>query len=235
MSADALRLIDGGGPRGREALWAKDEWHQRELPHGDLPTTYDREVVLRFGGLEQQWLKEAAKRWARARLLASLSPRSLERYLRELMEFSRWLAERDVASPGEITRALLEDYMLYVRTRPWAQATRRRLGALRALLDEQRYDGLAGLPRSAVIHFAEMPRVTLRPPKGLDKHVFDQLIDPGSLRLVELLARDERSVNRILQGLEIDADQHERDPAAAPLDLIQLARAPQQRDGEEGS
>ena len=48
MSADALRVIDGGGaPRGWEALWAKDEWHQRELPHGDLAIAYDREVVLR--------------------------------------------------------------------------------------------------------------------------------------------------------------------------------------------
>jgi hypothetical protein len=128
MTAGALRVIDGGGaaPRGWEALWAKDEWHQRELPHGDLAITYDREVVLRFGGLAQPWLKEAAKRWARRRLLGSLSPRSMERYLRELMEFSRWLADRDVASPGAITRELLEDYLLYVRTRPWAQSTRRR-------------------------------------------------------------------------------------------------------------
>jgi len=186
MTADALRLIHGSdAPRGWEALWAKDEWHQRELPHGDLATAYDREVVLRFGGLAQPWLKEAAKRWARARLLGSLSPRSMDRYLRELMEFSRWLADRDVASPGSITRELLEDYLLYVRTRPWAQATRRRrLGALRAFLDEQRYDGLTGLPRSAVIHFAEMPRVAFRPPKGLDKHVFEQLIDPQKLALL---------------------------------------------------
>lgn len=187
MTADALRVIDGGGAARSswDALWAKDEWHQRELPHGDLATTYDREVVLRFGGLAQPWLKEAAKRWARARLLASLSPRSMDRYLREVMEFSRWLADRDVAFPAEITRELLEDYMLYVRTRPWAQGTRRRrLGALRAFLDEQRYDGLTGLPRSAVIHFAEMPKVTLRPPKALDKHVFDQLIDPQKLALL---------------------------------------------------
>ena len=72
-----------------------------------------------------------------------------------------------------------------MRTRPWAQATRRRrLGALRAFLDEQRYDGLTGLPRSAVIHFAEMPRVAFRPPKGLDKQLFEQLIDPQKLALL---------------------------------------------------
>jgi site-specific recombinase XerD len=142
-------------------------------------------VVLRFGGLAQPWLKEAAKRWARARLLGSLSPRSMERYLRELMEFSRWLADRDVASPRDISRELLEDYLLYVRTRPWAQSTRRRrLGALRAFLDEQRDDGLAGMPRTAVLHFAEMPRVALRPPKGLEKDVFEQLIDSQNLALL---------------------------------------------------
>jgi integrase len=221
MSADALRVIDGGeAPGGWEALWAKDEWHQRELPHGDLATTYDREVVLRFGGLGQPWLKEAAKRWARARLLGSLSPRSMDRYLRELMEFSRWLADRDVASPAAITRRLLEDYLLYVLTRPWAQSTRRRrLGALRAFLDEQRHDGLAGLPWTAVIHFAEMPRVTLRSPRGLDKHLFDQLIDPNNLALlgseqhrtlILLLARTGMRVSSLVL-LRRDALQHGSD------------------------
>jgi site-specific recombinase XerD len=47
----------------------------------------------------------------------------------------------------------------------------------------------------------------------------------GSLRLVEVLERDERSLTRILQGLDdIDAEGHERD-AAAPLDVVQLAAA----------
>ena len=83
MTTGALRVLDGGrAPRGWEALWAKDEWRQRDLPHGDLAIAYDREVVLRFDGIASPWLKEAAKRWARVRLLASLSPRSLDRYLR---------------------------------------------------------------------------------------------------------------------------------------------------------
>jgi hypothetical protein len=75
--------------------------------------------------------------------------------------------------------------MLYVRTRPWVQSTRRRrLGALPAFLEEQRDDGLAGLPPTAVIQFAEMPRVAFRPPKGLDKYLFDQIIDPENLSLL---------------------------------------------------
>jgi hypothetical protein len=49
------------------------------------------------------------------------------------------------------------------------------------------------------------------------------------------LERDERSLTRILQGLdEIDADRPERD-AASPLDVVALAAARQHRGGGEGS
>lgn len=137
MNGTALEVLDGGrAARGWTQLWASDRWLQSELPHGDLTVTYGREAVLRFERLAQPWLKDAAKRWARARLLSSTSPRTLVAYLRELVVFSGWLSQRvdGVRSPGAITRELLEDYMLYVRSEPWAQATRRRrLGTLRGL------------------------------------------------------------------------------------------------------
>jgi hypothetical protein len=61
----------------------------------------------------------------------------------------------------------------------------------------------------------------------------DRGLRDGSLRLVEVLERDERSLTRILQGLdEIDADRHERD-AVPPLDVVGLAAARQHRDGGE--
>ena len=76
MSAEALRVLEGGrAPRGWEALWAEDVWSQSELPHGDLASTYRGEVHIHFEGLQQPWLKEAAKRWARARLLGDTTPR----------------------------------------------------------------------------------------------------------------------------------------------------------------
>ena len=57
----------------------------------------------------------------------------------------------------------------------------------------------------------------------------------GRLRLVEVLERDERSLTRILRGLdEIDGDRHERDPAP-PLDLAALAMARQHRRGGDRS
>jgi len=49
--------------------------------------------------------------------------------------------------------------------------------------------------------------------------------EQGSLRLIEVLERDERSLTQILQGLDaIDADQHELD-APQPMDMVALAAA----------
>jgi integrase len=190
VKAESLRALDGGrAPHGWEALWAEDAWHQRELPHGDLASTYRGEVIVRFDGLVQSWLKETAKRWARARLLADTMPRTMSLYLTDLRHFSGWLAEHapEVLAPAMLSRAVLEDYMLWVRRHPdWSQATRqRRLVALRALLEEQAEDGLAGLPRAAMIHRGELPRVEYRLPKELPDQVFAQWVDPSNLVLLD--------------------------------------------------
>jgi site-specific recombinase XerD len=188
MTAEPLRVLEGGrAPRGWEELWRRDRWRQAELPHGDLADGSDGGAILRFDGLAQAWLKEAAKRWARARLLTGTKPQSVMSYLVDLREFSRWLDDRapDVASPAAISRGLLEDYMLAVRTSKLAVATRTgRVGSLRAFLQEQREDGLAGLPSSALIHAAELPKVDYRLPKDLDEQVFDQFVDPINLALL---------------------------------------------------
>ena len=92
MSAEPLRVLEGGGgPRGWEKLWAKDVWGQTELPHGDLVSLYRGEEFIRFERIAQPWLKEAAKRWARTRLLADTSPRTMSAYLVGIRHFSEWL------------------------------------------------------------------------------------------------------------------------------------------------
>ena len=190
MSAEPLRVVEGGrAPRGWEALWAKDVWRQGELPHGDLASTYSGEVLIHFGGVRQPWLKEAAKRWARARLLGDTTPQTMRRYLTDLRHFSDWLAAHapETVAPALLSRAVLEDYLLWVRQQSgWKPATRNHhVVALRALLEEQAEDGLAGLPRSAAIHRAELPRVGYRLPKQLPGEVFAQWVDPANLALVD--------------------------------------------------
>jgi integrase len=106
-------------------------------------------------------------------------------YLVGIGQFSEWLAEHapEVSAPGLLSRSVLEDYMLWVRhDSPWKPATRnQRLLAVRLLLEEQREDGLAGLPAGAVIHAPELPRVGYQLPKTLPDEVFAQWIDPANL------------------------------------------------------
>jgi integrase len=190
VSAEPLRLLDGGrAPRGWEALWRKDVRCQSELPHGDLVSTYRGEEFIHFKRISQPWLKEAAKRWARARLLSDTAPRTISSYLVGIAHFSEWFAQHapEVSAPGLLSRAVVEDYMLWVRHEsPWKPATRnQRLLAVRLLLEEQREDGLAGLPAGAVIHGAELPRVGYQLPKTLPGEVFAQWIDPVNLAVLD--------------------------------------------------
>jgi len=190
MGAEPLRVLDGGrAPRGWEALWRKDVWCQSELPQGDLVSSYRGEEFIHFERISQPWLKESAKRWARARLLSDAAPRTMSSYLVGIGHFSEWLAQHapEVSAPGLLSRSVLEDYMLWVRHEsPWKPATRnQRLLAVRLLLEEQREDGLAGLPAGAVIHGAELPRVGYQLPKTLPGEVFAQWIDPENLALLD--------------------------------------------------
>ena len=190
MGAEPLRVVGGEcAPRGWEALWPRDVWFQSELPHGDLASRYRGEETLRFERICQPWLKEAAKRWGRARLLGDTAPRTMSAYLVSIRHFSQWLAEHapEVNAPAALSRAVLEDYMLWVRHETdWKPATRnQRLLAVRLLLLEQAEDGLAGLPRGAVIHGSELPRVDRGLPKTLAGEVFAQWIDPANLVLLE--------------------------------------------------
>ena len=214
MGAEPLRVLQGGGaPRGWEKLWAKDVWGQTELPHGDLASMYRGEEFIRFERIAQPWLKEAAKRWARMRLLSDTSPRTMSAYLVGVRHFSEWLAEHapGVSMPAALSRAVLEDYMLWVRHEsPWKPATRnQRLLAVRLLLEEQREDGLAGLPAGAVIHGAELPRVDPGLPKTLPGEVFAQWIDPANLALLDERDRTIVLVLALMRGcLELGSDGH---------------------------
>jgi site-specific recombinase XerD len=186
MSARNLTALPGGASHGLWAeLWNTDVWWQFDLPNGDLSSTHRGERVISFERITQPWLKEASKRWVRSRVLTGTSIGSLSSYMNDLAAFSEWLASQrpDLPGPQALSRAVLEDYMLFVRTEPLKSATRlRRIGTLRMLLDEQRKDGLLGIPEAAVIHGSELPHVEYQLPKQLDETVFQQLVDPANLR-----------------------------------------------------
>ena len=188
MTATPLEAIDGGrAPVGWERLWTSDRWPLREMPHSDLHSSVRAGSIL-FAGIPQPWFKEAAKRWARARLLAGGAPSTMSHYVQHVRAFSVWLADRApaVSSPSGITRVVLEDWMLAIRASGLAAGSKAgRVTAVRLFLEEQWQDGLAGLPRTAVIHVGEVPHSrSRRLPRGIEAPVFEQFIDPANLALL---------------------------------------------------
>jgi hypothetical protein len=74
-AARHLRPLPGGLPPGAwERLWPQDVWRQEQLPHADLTSTQRRGVGVRFTGFAQPFLKEAVKRWTKARILTGSRP-----------------------------------------------------------------------------------------------------------------------------------------------------------------
>jgi integrase len=73
-------------------------------------------------------------------------------------------------------------------------------------LEEQWQDGLAGLPRTAVIHVGEVPHSrSRRLPRGIEAPVFEQFIDPANLVL--LACEQHRTVIMLLAftGLRVSS------------------------------
>jgi site-specific recombinase XerD len=208
MTARGLTAIDGGQtPDGWAELWASDRWPLRGLPHADLQSI-DRDGAVLFDGIAQPWLKEAAKRWARSRLLAGGAPSTMSNYVLHVRAFGGWLAERvpEVSSPAQITRVVLEDWLLSIRASGLAPGTKTsRVSAVRLFLEEQWEDGLARMPRSATIHAGEVPSAEQQLPRGIEASVFDQLIDPANLAL--LFSEQQRTIVLLLAftGLRISS------------------------------
>lgn len=190
MTQSPLRVIDGHGERrGWQEIWDKDVWTQDEVPHGDLASKYRGTIRINFGKVVQPWLKEAAKRWARDRLLAGINPSSMSHYLNDVAAFSAWLSGKapEVQRPADLSRPLIEDYLLWLRKGSgWASQTIvRRAVTLRALLDEQAEDSLKSMPRSVRIIRGEIPKKGYKTPPLMEAGVFEQFIDLANLDLIK--------------------------------------------------
>ena len=176
-----------------ERLWPLDVWPEEDLPHSDLTATHRRGVGVKFAGITHPFLKEAAKRWVKTRVLTGTTTWSMVAYISSVVAFSNWLAGPgaawEVGAASKISRAVLEDYLLFVGKAAELKPSgrRQRVIVLRMFLDEQRTDGLAGLPVEARIDRREIPRAEYQPSLAFDDFVFAQLTDPAMLALIPSL------------------------------------------------
>lgn len=184
-SAQLALVLGESQAQGWDSILESDEWRQQSVPNGDLSTLHRGNRYIRFGRIEQPWLKFAAKQFAKDRLLAASSFGTVKAYVTDLFVFSEWLEENypDSPSPSIVTREVLEDFLLEVLRSDSKPATKQRhIGSLRRLLEAERRKSLKALPADAVIEAREIPRGDYSlPPKMVDDVLFDQFIDASNL------------------------------------------------------
>jgi hypothetical protein len=174
MTAAAPRLIPIEG-NVVDQTYAADSWHADQL---GIPVRRGYGTVT-FTGIEQDWLRAAAKRWCRFRLATGSAFNTIRTSVSGLIKFSRFLTEQrpDVIDIGGVTRTLLEHYLSWMASSPWAINTRSNtLTMLRGFLEwGHRYGQLAGLPANAVIYGEEVTRPEDAPPRFIPEFVMNQL------------------------------------------------------------
>jgi len=146
-------------PRGE--VWEWDTWPTDRV---DIEGrhAHQRARWIYFAGIEPEWLRALAKRWALWRITtAAKSPGPVAVATSSPRNFTSWLADRDAlpAAPGDIARALLADYRAHVHTLPVSPSRRSgHLTALKVFLDDARlHDWAPGLPANATCYRGEIP------------------------------------------------------------------------------
>ena len=177
--APRFRLLDGGGTI--DAEYAKDEWDAHVLG----VTARRGHSTARFGAIRQPWLREAVKRWSRFRLGSGYAFVTVATGATSLARFSRFLHDRhrDVDDHTGLSRAVLEDYLCWIASRPLAANTRSLdLSFVKVFLDwARRHRSLPGLPDTAVIYQEEVSRPDDAVPRFIPEFVMAQLESEANL------------------------------------------------------
>ena len=175
-------IVAGAGGRV-EAEFAKDLWAAFVL---GIPARRGRNMAS-FVRIEQDWLREATKAWCRFRLGAGYSFNTITATAENLARFSTFLAGRpDVVDASDLTRELIEAFLLWMATSSLATTTRSNtLSFVKGFLEwGRRHDTVPGLPAGAVIYEEEVTRPADELPKFIPEFVMAQLEDPDNLALL---------------------------------------------------
>lgn len=170
-----------GGADNVEAEYAGDDWDARRLG----VTARRGQTLVRFGGIDQGWLRDAVKRWSRFRLSTGYAFGTITSGVRSLGRFSEFLDHRhpSVDDASGVTRDLLVDYLSWMATSRWGTSTRSQsLTFVKVFLDWGRRHGtLDGLPADAVIYEEEVSRPADALPRFIPEFVMAQLESEANL------------------------------------------------------
>jgi integrase len=172
-------VVAGGGDVV-EAEFATDRWDAFVL---GVPARRGRNIA-RFATIEQPWLRAAVKSWSRFRLGAGYSFGTIDAGGQNMSRFSTFLTGRpEVVDHTDLTRELLEAFLLWMATSKWSATTRSStLCFVKVFLEWGRRHGtLPGLPANAVIYEEEVSRPADQLPQFIPEFVMAQLESPANL------------------------------------------------------
>lgn len=186
--AGALRAVLAGGEE-LESHYAADTWRAAQL---GVSAARGRGTVS-FAKIEQPWLREAVKAWARQRLAIGCAFNTISAGALALKRFSGFLTDCSppVQQPQEIDRALLEHFLAWLAPMPLAESTKALSRVfLRAFLEEnRRYGWVPAIPPAAVIYPDELSNRRTSLPRFIDEFVMGQLEAADNLAQLRLTYR----------------------------------------------
>jgi integrase len=158
--------------------WAPDRWRVARLPLGS-DYLHDRAKMVNFAVIERVWLRQLLKRWARYRLQSETrAPAGIRHALWAFRELERFCELRgiELAAAGELSRAMLEDFLDHVASLPLAKNTKLHLlRDVKVVLDDIDRHGWACLQRDARYFHDELPAHGESLPRFIDETVMSQL------------------------------------------------------------
>jgi integrase len=172
-------VLAGGGDIV-DLAYTSDTWDATVL---GIPARRGRSVA-RFGVISQPWFREAVKEWSRFRLGAGYSFTTIDTGCQSLRRFSLFLDEHpEVRDHRDLTRDLLERFLLWMAGSGWAPNTRSHtLTFVKVFLDwAHRHHTLPGLAANAVIYEEEVSRPADQLPQFIPEFVMSQLESDASL------------------------------------------------------
>ena len=176
---------------GWDAEYPRDVWLLRRLGYPG------RDAVLRFDRIEQAWLRELTKRWARWRLSTGTALATVLADVRAITGFAESFPSLH-RGPEALTRELIEAHLAHLAVRfPHPKSRTGQIGSLAGLLRAARQHGWE--PRLAPrvdLYPEDYPRLNAGPPRALSETVMAQLereenlarfTDPRGRLLVRIL------------------------------------------------
>lgn len=199
-------LADG---TGWDSEYPRDVWLLRRLGY---PA---RDAVLRFDQIEQPWLRELTKRWARWRLSTGTALSTVLADVRAITLFARSFPSLR-RGPEALTRELVEANLAHLATSfPNPKSRTGQIGSLAGLLRAARQHGWEPrLPPQAEHYREDYPRLMAGAPRALPETVMTQLEHDGNL------ARWTDPAGRLLARILMGTGLRVGDGCQLPIDCI---------------